>query len=522
MIDHWRESNFLTASDKDMDVYESMLPEDHKLCQLFDTVDFEAFRPIVESAYSAKGQPTGYAMIAFKLEILKYYYNLSDRAVISRANTDVAFRWFLRIPIRYMFKDHTFLTLFRGRLGKERYEQLFQALVAQARKSGLVKDQLRLKDATHVLADISIPSTLALVSQIRDRLVKLIFQIDAEAAAGYEQAIECMRGRTKDADDTIRLHERVELLGDIVGCAKTLLERADELPSKIKADLQDSIDLADKILAQRQEKKAKRQIRSVVDPDAMRGKHGAYYDGYTLDVCMDADSELITAINVLQAGGNEAESAITLIEQERSSQGNAPREISIDGAGFHGPMIRTLEDDMGMQVYTPPKKLSSQTEIGSERFEVIESPDGTSKVRCPQGHESRYVQRDRECTVYRFPKDVCQSCPLYQACCGTVEQPSFGRTVRKNDHQDEYDRVRSRSKTDRFKEVRSQHPAIERKLNECVNVHGARNSRYRGLDKVPIQMFGIGMAINMKRIAKLMLKRITASPRKWNVSMASN
>jgi transposase len=255
MIDHGRESDFLTASDKDMDVYESMLPEDHKLCQLFDTVDFEAFRPIVESAYSAKGQPTGYAMIAFKLEVLKYYYNLSDRAVISRANTDVAFRWFLKIPIRYMFKDHTFLTLFRGRLGKERYEQLFQALVAQARKSGLVKDQLRLKDATHVLADISIPSTLALVSQIRDRLVKLILQIDAEAAAGYEQAIECMRVRTKDANDSIRLQERVELLGDIVGCAKTLLERADEFSSKIKADLQDSIDLADKILAQRQEKK---------------------------------------------------------------------------------------------------------------------------------------------------------------------------------------------------------------------------------------------------------------------------
>ena len=161
MIDHFREQKFLTADQADMDVYESMIPEDHKLCQLVDTVDFEAFRPIVESAYSDKGQPTGNAMIAFKLEVLKYFYNLSDREVVGRANTDVAFRWFLKIPIRKLFTDHTLLTLFRGRMGEERYKKWFHQLVSQARQAGQVKDKLRVNDATQALDNRSMPSTVA-------------------------------------------------------------------------------------------------------------------------------------------------------------------------------------------------------------------------------------------------------------------------------------------------------------------------------------------------------------------------
>ena len=505
MIDHYREEKHLTANQADMDVYESMIPEDHKLCQLVEAVDFEAFRKIVESAYSDKGQPTGHAMIAFKLEVLKYFYNLSDREVFNRANTDVAFRWFLKIPIRKLFTDHTLLTLFRSRMGKERYQQLFHQLVSQARQAGLVKDQLRLKDATHVLANISIPSTLALLSQIRERLLKLIRQVDAEAANGYDLATQNMRAQTIDANDAIRINSRVQLLDDVLLFAQELLENSDKLPIKIKEELEESVELAAKILEQKKEKKAKREIRSMVDPDAMRGKHGDYYDGYMLDVSMDADSEFITSMDVLIAGGNEALGAVELIKQEREAHGNSPREISIDGAGFNGAMIHELEsEEIGMEVYTPPKQQVGNMEIGSEKFELIQTEDGKPQVRCPQGNTSKYTERDGEnSTIFRFPKNVCESCPLFEKCCGGNKESRFGRTVRKNIYQADYDRVRQRSQTERFQEIRRRHPAIERKLNECVNHHGARHARYRGLDKVPIQMFGVGLAVNMKRFIKL-------------------
>jgi hypothetical protein len=40
----------------------------------------------------------------------------------------------------------TVLTYFRQRLGPERLQQVFDALVGQARQLGLVRDRLRLKD----------------------------------------------------------------------------------------------------------------------------------------------------------------------------------------------------------------------------------------------------------------------------------------------------------------------------------------------------------------------------------------
>lgn len=504
MIDHGREAKFLTASKSDMELYESMLPVDHKLCQIVDAVDFEIFRPVVESGYSKIGQPTGYAMISYKLEVLKYFYNLSDRAVIERANTDVAFRWFLKLPIREMLSDHTLLNRFRGRMGSETYQKLFHQLIASARSRGIVKDQLRLKDATHIIANISIPSTIALVSQVRERLLHLLDRFDGEAAAGYRVAVETMRDQTKESGDALRLNQRIELLDTIVSDLGKRIEE-DTIPKENLAKIRECVDLATKILSQKKSEKTTREIRSLADPEAMRGKHGAFYDGYVMDVMLDADSELITAIDVLQAGGDEAQGAIALLDQERSAHGNAPKELSIDGAGHNGEMIRKLEgnDENGVTVFVPPKSARSDVQIAADQFEVVQTEERGQQVRCPEGKTSQYSQRDGDGTTYRFTKATCKECPLVQQCCKKIGTSPFGRSVRKNDYQEEYDRVRSRSQTARFDEVRRLHPSIERKINECANHNGGRHARYRGREKVRQQIFGVGLAVNLKRLAKI-------------------
>ena len=65
----------------------------------------------------------------------------------------------------------------------------------------------------------------------------------------------------------------------------------------------------------------------------LRGRHHA-----------GPDSRLITELNVLPAGGDEATDAIALIRQEEETHGNDVAALSIDGAGFNGPMLRELED----------------------------------------------------------------------------------------------------------------------------------------------------------------------------------
>ncbi|KAA1258982.1 hypothetical protein LF1_36900 [Rubripirellula obstinata] len=502
--------SFFEAKPEELDFYRRMIYDDHRLYQAIELIDFDDFLPQLNAGYSDKyGYPAIPPMIGFKLELLKYWYNLSDRQVIERAETDVAFRYFLKVPIDKAMPHSTLLTRFRGRFGEQGYRKLFQTLVRQARQKGIVKDQLRLKDATHIFANISVPSTLVLAAQIREQLIDSLQNADPEAAQGFRIATEQVRQQTKDQDDPARLLARIELLGDIVATCSDLPPEV-KLSKRQKQKLDEALQLAKRLLGQHQNPKTPGKLRSASDPEAGRGKHGVYYDGYVTDIAMDPDSELITAIDVLPAGGNEAESAVRLIEQEHEHQGNQVEAISIDGAGHNGEMIRRFEGDaddpqddgMGVTVYVPPKKDRSDVAIAASEFTVSE--DG-STVTCPEGQTSSYRQESSGSTVYRFARTTCQGCPLQAACAPKLGKTPFGRSVSKGEYTDEYERIRGRAQTEAFAEVRRRHPAVERKLNECVNHHGSRRARYRGRSKVAIQQIGVAMVVNAKRMIKLLL-----------------
>ena len=81
------------------------------------------------------------------------------------------------------------------------------------------------------------------------------------------------------------------------------------------------------------EPKAQDKLLALADPDARAGKHGDYSDGDWLDVRLDADSELIGALDVLPANGDEGANATHLITREAQAHGNAIASLSIDRIG---------------------------------------------------------------------------------------------------------------------------------------------------------------------------------------------
>lgn len=154
------------AQDDDIEFYERLLPWEHRLDDALHCVNWESFVPLLESYYSPNmGQPAIPPLLFLKFEFLKYQYRLSDGEVIARSQTDIAFRWFLNIPVRCKLPHPTCLTRFRARLGADGFKKVFDQLVALARQAGLVQDPLRLKDASHVIAKIAIPSTMKLLAQ---------------------------------------------------------------------------------------------------------------------------------------------------------------------------------------------------------------------------------------------------------------------------------------------------------------------------------------------------------------------
>jgi len=500
-------------SDFDRQVFDIVVPADHYLRKVAATIDFERFRPRLAEAYSAgMGRPSVDPVRMLKILFLRFHYKLSDRQVSARATTDMAFRWFLDWPVGYAVPHHTGGTYFRKRIGVERFAQIFQELVTQAREAGLVRDRLRLKDATHMLADVANVQPLQLAAQVRERLLNAAQPMFAAWVAEQRVAIERLRQTTAEFVDDERLAARIEQVRDMAVQLRdrlAALPRTPETPEinneQTQTRLRRALELVDKWLADRAPD-AQDRLASAVDDEARVGMHGSFFVGYLLDMTIDPDSELITAVNVLPGNGAEAADAVTLIQQEEAAQGNDVEGISIDGIAYKGPVLRELSDPQGLNldVTVPPPTLAPRTTFGPERFSLKVIDERTSEVTCPAGQTTRSRSRTRQKTGdrFQFRNKQCKGCLLRTECLENPASPR-GRVVIKNDYEADYKKVHDKAQTPEYRETRRTHPKIERKLGEMARHHGARRASFRGLAKVLTQVVLTALAVNVKRMIKL-------------------
>jgi transposase len=493
-------------SEFDRSIFQALVPPSHYFRQALQLIPWDSFYDILAPYYSLdEGRPAESPVLMLKLEFLRYQHNLSDREVIRRAETDVAFRYFLQIGANFNLPDPGLLTKFRGRLRRDGFRTVFRHLIRIAREHGLVKDRLRVKDASHVIADIAVPSTLSLIAQMRDKLLAAAEPFDPVRVEGERVNTELLRDSTAGQKAEQRLVARVTHLREILAWVDELEPAEHAAQTRAWQTLVEQRQLAHKILADQENPDEGHRTLSTVDPDARRGKHGEWYDGYVVDVLVDADSELFTEINVLLAGGDEAVDAVQLVRQEEEAHGNDIEALSMDGAGFNGPMLRELEDPEGLavDVYAPPKQEKSSAVFTPDDF--VEDSERRS-VKCPAGETSRYRQRDSRGRgwMHRFKRTTCEGCPLLSRCMTHPPRGPFGRTVTKSDYEAEYRRARQKATTPEYQDVRTEHPKVERKLGEMLNRHGGRRAHYWGIDKVLIQELMAGFATNVKRMVRLL------------------
>lgn len=531
---------YLEPDEVDLLVFEDVVPQRHYLREVLRVVNFERCRELLASCYSKElGRPAIEPILMLKLEFLAFHYDLSDREVIKTAQVNMAFRYFLHLSRRSPLPHHTMMTHFRNRLGAEKHQQVFDDIVGQARQYGLVKDRLRLKDATHIIANIAVPSTIRLVGQTREQLLLAVKPFAPQRVAEENARAESIRLVTDDASDKERLLQRVSHLQEVVAWVDTL---AAELPASTERSwqrLQEALKVAHKVLADRQDeskqhkskqhkskqhksKQKKDRLVSVHDPDARNGWHHGYYCGFMLDVSMDPDSNIITGVNMLPANADEAADATTLITHEEQTHGNDVAGLSIDGIGFRGDLLHEWCDPQGLNlnVTVPPPPETPTPVFPTEAFKLDASGE---TLTCPAGQTTK--QRCRHDTdngwQFRFADETCAACPLRPQC-QTLNRPTSkrrrgqapkrgGRRVLKNDYEADYRHARANAQTASFQEVRRQHPAIERKLSELVRHHHARRARYRGQLRVLIHGLLTALVVNVKRLVHLLAPPVRAA-----------
>lgn len=500
---------YTEPSEIDEVVFERLVPEDHFLRKVKAVIDFDFVRAEVADRYSKKmGRGAEDPVRLFKLAYLQAHYGLSDRDVLRESQVNVAYRYFLDLSLDSQLPSHGLLSQFRTRLGPEKYQTLFEQIVGQARASGLIQDRLRLKDATHIYAQIALPTTIQLVAQARERLLAAARPYAQPAVEMAEQKAEQIRQATSDLKDTERLLARITHLREIVAWADALSAQLG--PSDDASDLQrlrfeQALAVAHKVLQDQDDPEAGDRLRSVVDPDVRRGVHGQSFHGYLLDLSVDADSEMITALNILPANGAEAQDALTLIEAEEAAHGNDIEALSMDGIGWNGRVLRQLSEPEGPAVtaFVPPRPRPSDGEYFTPDDFTL---DATGTVlTCPNGEETSSRSRNQKNVSwkYRFRRSLCESCPLLNRCMPTLSKQS-GRTVLKNDFQSEYDAAWRLSRTPAYEQVRSLHHRVERKFADLMANHNARTTPFRTQPRVKMGYLMKAIAVNIKRMITLL------------------
>jgi transposase len=489
----------------DEDVYAQVVPPTHFLRKVLEVVPWDDFLERLAPYYSPDlGRPPESPVLMLKLEYLRYHYNVSDRDVIARAQTDLAFGWFLQLPLGWRLPDPSSLCVFRGRLGRKGFREVFAQVVRTAREHGVVKDRLRIKDATHVIGNLAVPTALALVAQIREKLLAAAEPFAPLLVEGERVNLEMLREATEHHQPAERLAARVAQLREMLRWADAVTAPPDAETNRAWQTFLTQRDLAHKILHDQEHPDSGDRILSTSEPEARCGKHGEWFDGYLLDLLVDPDSEIITQVEVLPANGDEAADAVELLRQEEAAQGNDVQALSIDGVGFNGPVLRQLEDPEGLNVdtYVPTP---AEPESGPFLPSAFAEDAGRGVVTCPAGQTSkqRYHDQQKQTTKYRFEAAVCRACPLLAQC--MKQTPTrHGRTVCKSDFQAEHERARQKTTTPEYAAVRRVHPKVERKLGEVMNRHGGRRARYRGRWKVLIQELMACTATNVKRLVRLL------------------
>jgi IS5 family transposase len=491
-------------SEFDEGIYSQVVPAGHFLRKVLRVVPWEDFLPRLAPYYSPDlGRPPEPPVLMLKLEYLRYHYHLSDREVITRAQTDLAFRWFLQLPLRWKLPDPSSLCVFRGRLGRKGFQQVFDQVVRTAREQGVVRDRLRIKDATHVIGNLAVPTALALVAQTRDKLLAAAEPFAPLLVEGEQVNLQLLREATQQQKPAERLVTRLAQLREMLIWTDAVLAPEDAEANRAWQTFLSQRDLAHKILADQEHPEAGDRTLSTSDPEARRAKHGQWFVGYLVDVLIDADSEIITQVHVLPAGGDEAGDAVELIRHEEQAHGNDVQALSIDGVGFNGPLLRELQapDGLNIDAYVPVPE-EARTGLFTPQDFVEDKEQGV--VTCPAGQPStqRIHEQPKQTTKYRFAASVCRACPLLSRC---MKQPprEHGRTVCKSDFQAEHQRARQKVTTPQYAAVRREHPKIERKLGEVMNRHGGRRAAYRGRWKVQIQESMACLATNVKRLVRL-------------------
>ena len=135
---------------------EDLMPQEHFLRDVYNTINFDFVYDRVKHLYSAVGRPSIDPVIIVKIFLIGYLYDIvSERKLMSEIQVNIAYRWFLGIDLDETVPDHSTLSQLRRRKfnNSRIFEDIFDEIVRNCIEIGFVTGEILITDSTHLRAN---------------------------------------------------------------------------------------------------------------------------------------------------------------------------------------------------------------------------------------------------------------------------------------------------------------------------------------------------------------------------------
>lgn len=445
--------------------------------------------------------------------LLQFYDNAGDEEAVERLLFDLRWKVALALPLDFAGFDPTSLVVFRKRLlqnGKERYA--FERFLSVARQAGFLPEKLRLLvDSSPQKGAGAVQDTYTLLRKgVRKLLKAMGFAVPEKRrglAANLAQYLESdQKARIDWSNPRERQAELTRLVTDADAVLALAQEQADDpevrttgwLLTKI---LGDDVVQGDDGQPQIGEGVARDRLISWTDPSMRHGRKSASgrWNGAKIQVAEDPQTELITAVDVVDASTGDGKALLSLIDDvEASTEATVEQVIGDTAYGEAENRVACLTRGIDL---VAPVGSGGDPAVAKDAFTLGE--EGIS-LTCPVGQTTSewHVVKDpqgRTVKQFTFARSVCEACPLFARC---VRSGTKGRSVTLHFHEAVLRQARERQATPAFREQYRQRARIERKIAEVMG-QGLRQARYVGRVKQGLQALWTAAVVNLKRLFAL-------------------
>ena len=455
----------------EMVILENLVPENHLLRKIEKVIDFSFINEICKPYYCEdNGRPAIEPEILFRMLFVGYLYGIrSERRLVEEVKVNVAYRWFLGYDLTDKIPDAS--VIWQNRLrrfnGTNIPQQIFDNIVRQAMKYGLVGGKVLYSDSTHLKANANKNkfTEREVQKETQDYIKDLNKAINEDRALHGKKPLKFNGDEQKELEE----EEKENYFDDESGSGGNAAGET----KKIK--------------------------ESTTDPESgfmhRDGKPKGFF--YLDHRTVDSKANIITDVFVTPGNVNDVKPYLGRLKEQIEKFKFAVERVGLD-AGYNVSYICKYLHDMGIQAAMGKRRgVQQKGKYGKYKFVYLHEWD---VYICPERNYLEYVTTDRNgYREYKCKNDRCASCPHREEC---LSEKQKTKSLRRHVWEDYRDEAYVFTHTEEGKEIYARRKeTVERSFADSKELFGLRYCRMRGLSKVAEQCLLTAAAQNMKKIA---------------------